>query len=241
MTPVSHPTPTAELVRHASQRLVRTVDSLTEDAWAGPSLLPRWSVAHVVAHLTLNADGLAGALVGVVEREPVTMYRSQEDRDADIEKLSAASPGELRDRAMASVTRLAAAIAAVPAELAGATIERTPGSGRTFTAGAVGWMRLREVEIHHADLGPQVAAYSPADWPQEFTERLLEGTARRWQGPGFTAEATDLGRVWTFGTPGPVVTGSAHDLAWWATGRPAYPGSPGPVSDDGALPRTEAL
>jgi maleylpyruvate isomerase len=241
MGTVSHPTPTAESLRTASQRLVRTIDSLPEDAWRATSLLPGWTVSHVVAHLALNAEGLAGALVGVVEGEPVTMYRSQEDRDADVEKLAAAPPDELRQRAMGSVTQVAAAIAALPADLAGATIERTPGSGRTFAAGAVGWMRLREVEIHHADLGPDAAAYSPADWSQEFTERLLETTARRWHGSGFVAVATDLGRSWTFGTPGPTVSGPGHTLAWWSTGRAAYPGSPGPVSDDGVLPGVEAL
>jgi maleylpyruvate isomerase len=242
MSTVSHPTPTAESLRTASQRLVRTIDSLPDDAWRGPSLLPRWTVSHVVAHLALNAEGLAGALVGVVEGEPVTMYRSQEDRDADIEKLSAARPDELRDRAMGSVTQLAAALTALPHELAGTRIERTPGSGRTFVAGAVGWMRLREVEIHHADLGPGATAYSPADWPREFVERLLDGFAREpYDGPGFRAVATDLGREWTFGAPGPTVTGPGAELAWWATGRPPYPGTSGPTSDDGALPGIEGL
>lgn len=242
MGTVSHPTPTAESLRTASQRLVRTVDSLPDDAYRADSLLPGWTVAHVVAHLTLNAEGLAGVLVGVVEHEPVTTYRSQEDRDAGIEKLSGARPGELRDRTMASVTRLAAAITALPDDLAGTRVARTPGSDHTFAAGAVPWMRLREVEIHHADLGPAVAAYSPADWPEEFTDRLLDGFAREpYDGPGFRAVATDSRREWVFGSPGPTVTGPAAALAWWATGRAPYPGFPGPTSDDGVLPGIEGL
>ena len=76
----------------ATQRLVRTVDSLSDDDLAAPSVLPGWSRAHVVAHLTLNAEGLAGVLAGVVEGEDVPMYRSQEDRDADIEELAAGAP-----------------------------------------------------------------------------------------------------------------------------------------------------
>ncbi|MFI2707557.1 maleylpyruvate isomerase N-terminal domain-containing protein, partial [Nocardioides sp. CER28] len=150
---------------------MRTVDSLPGDAWRRPSLLPEWTVAHVVAHLALNAEALTGGLVGVIEGEPVTMYRSGEDRDADIDKLGAEAPEEIRDRVMASVTRLAAAITALPEELAGTRIERTPGSGLLFPAGAVASMRLREVEIHHADLG---AGYAPADWPEEFTRVLLD-------------------------------------------------------------------
>ena len=238
MTPVSHPTPTAELVRHASQRLVRTVDSLTEDAWAGPSLLPRWSVAHVVAHLTLNAEALVGVLLGVRERRTVTMYASQEARDADIEELASADPAEVRDRLLASVTRFDAALAVLPDDVAGTRVERTPGSGRFFPAGAVASMRLHEVEIHHADLG---AGYSPADWPEEFTRILLDSESRHWDGPGCCAVATDLGTSWTIGTPGPTVTATGHELAWWVTGRPPYPGTAGPTSDDGRLPRTEAM
>ena len=55
-------------------------------------------------------------------------------------------------------------------------------------------MRLREVEIHHADLG---LGYTAADWPTDFVVLLLDSradaatTARR-----FTARATDLDRTW---------------------------------------------
>lgn len=241
---MSHPIPTATSLRTASQRLVRTVDSLPDDTWRRPSLLPDWSVAHVIAHLALNAEGLAGALGGVLAHQPVTMYRSTESRDADIEDLAGAPVTEIRERMMASATRLEAAITAIgedpSGDLAGTRIERTPGSTMRFAAGAVPWMRLREVEIHHADLGPE-ASYSPGDWPEEFTVRLLQHNADRWNGPGFTATATDLGRSWTFGTPGPTVVGAAHALAWWSTGRPPYPGSEGPTSDDGVLPGIEGL
>jgi maleylpyruvate isomerase len=242
MASVSHPTPTIELVRTASQRLVRTIDSLDDDAWAQPSLLPGWDVAHVAAHLALNAEGLAGALAGIVEGEPVTMYASRDARDADIDKLAKAEPAHIRDRVLASVTRFDGAVRALPAERAGTEIERTPGSGMTCPAGAVASMRLREVEIHHADIGAALAGgYSPADWPTEFTGLLLEHEAKRYDGPGFRADASDLGRSWLFGTPGPTVTGLGHEIAWWGTGRTPYPGTTGPVSDDGVLPGIEAM
>jgi maleylpyruvate isomerase len=238
MASVSHPTATADLVRHASQRLVRTVDSLGDDAWARPSLLPGWSVAHVVAHLTLNAEALAAALAAVAELRVVTMYASQEARDADIAELADATPAEQRDRLLASVTRFDAALTALPASLGATRIERTPGSGRFFPAGAVASMRLREVEIHHADL---LAGYSPADWPEEFARVLLDHQAKHWDGAGCCVVASDLGSSWMLGNPGPTVTGAAHQLAWWSTGRPAYPGTTGPTSDDGVLPRTEPM
>ena len=43
-----------------------------------------------------------------------------------------------------------------------------PSTGQS--AAAVPWARLREVEVHHVDLG---AGYSPADWPDAFALRLL--------------------------------------------------------------------
>ncbi|WP_459984389.1 maleylpyruvate isomerase family mycothiol-dependent enzyme [Nocardioides sp. AN3] len=235
---MSHPTPTADLVRTASQRLVRTVDSLAPEAWARPSLLPGWQVAHVVAHVALNAEALAGVIVGSVERRPVTMYASLEARDEDIGRLADADPAELRDRLMASVTRFDAALTTLPDELGGTMIERTPGSVRRFPLGAVASMRLREVEIHHADLHQD---YCPADWPEAFTRMLLDHESKHHAGTGFRVVATDLDGSWDFGTPGPTVTGLGHELAWWATGRAPYPGSDGPTSDDGVLPGIEAM
>ncbi|WP_175507651.1 maleylpyruvate isomerase family mycothiol-dependent enzyme [Nocardioides terrae] len=243
---MSHPTSTADLLHTASQRLVRTVDSLDGDAWARPSLLPRWTVAHVLAHVALNAEALAGVLTGVAHGRPVSMYASQDARDGDIAELGAAEPAEIRDRVFASVTRFSDALAALPEDRAGERVERTPGSGTFFPAGAAASMRLREVEIHHADLD---AGYAPADWPDEFTIRLLDHVAGHFTdhpagtsgGSGFRAEATDLGRTWEFGTGDATVTGTGHELAWWATGRPAYPGTTGPTSADGMLPRANAI
>lgn len=222
------------LLESATRRLVRTVDALADFQFAEPSLLPGWTRGHVVAHLVLNAEGLAGALDGVREQRAVAMYASQEARDGDIEKLAGSDPSALRDRLLASTTAIGHAVAELDEQLDGGRIERTPGSDRTFTAGRVGEMRLREVEIHHADLD---LAYSWEDWPSEFTTLLLDGRGAVHDGPSFTARATDLGRSWTFGDgTGPTVTGPGAQLAWWATGRD--PGD-GLTSDDGDLPEME--
>lgn len=226
------------LLESATRRLVRTVDAMADFQFGEPSLLPGWSRAHVVAHLVLNADGLAGALEGVRENRAVPMYASQEARERDIEALASAGPGLLRDRLLASTTAIHEGVAELPHDLYAARIERTPGSDRTFTAGRVGEMRLREVEIHHADLD---LAYTWAEWPSDFTVLLLDNRSAVHDGPPFTARAVDLGRSWGFGSTaeqaGPTVTGPGALLAWWATGRD--PGD-GLTSDDGELPRMEA-
>jgi maleylpyruvate isomerase len=226
------------LLESATRRLIRTVDAMADFQFAEPSLLPGWSRGHVVAHLVLNAEGLAGALEGVREEEPVPMYASQDARDGDIEKLSSADPAVLRDRLLASTTAIHDGVEELPEELYAARIERTPGSDRTFSAGRVAEMRLREVEIHHADLD---LAYTWAEWPSAFTELLLDNRSAVHDGPPFTAHAIDLGRSWRFGPAedqgGPTVSGPAPLLAWWATGRD--PGD-GLTSDDGQVPRMEA-
>ncbi|HEU5037679.1 MAG TPA: maleylpyruvate isomerase family mycothiol-dependent enzyme [Nocardioides sp.] len=218
----------------ATRRLVRTADALTDEQYAGASGLPGWTRAHVLAHLALNAEGLAGALGGVVEGRSVPMYASQEARDGDIDELAAQGPAEVRTRLLAGCTDLADAIAAVPEDAAGTTVERTPG-GRTFAAADVPWMRLREVEIHHADLD---AGYDRSAWSPEFAAYVLDGMLTRGGASApFTARATDLGREWACGDGGPVVTGRAVDLAWWMTGRGAGDGL---TSEGGDLPQMGA-
>jgi maleylpyruvate isomerase len=238
MSDVSPDRQVLHLLESATRRLVRTVDAMADFQFAEPSLLPGWSRGHVVAHLVLNAEGLAAALEGVREHRAVPMYASQEARDGDIEELSGADPTVLRDRMLASTSAIHEGAEELPVELYAARIERTPGSDRSFTAGRVAEMRLREVEIHHADLD---LAYTWAEWPSDFTTLLLDNRSAVHDGPPFTANAVDLGRSWAFGQAddqgGPTVTGPGPLLAWWATGRD--PGD-GLTSDDGVLPEMEA-
>jgi maleylpyruvate isomerase len=223
-----------ELLDSGTRRLVRTVDGLTDEQWAEPSLLPGWSRAHVVAHLTLNAEALSAALEGVHEGRSVPMYASDEARDRDIDELAGAGPSALRDRFYAAGTVLGEWVEELADNLTDVTIERTPG-GRSFTAGKVGTMRTREVEIHHADLGLD---YTAADWPPAFAALVLSSRAADHPpGPGPVAHAVDLDRSFTFGDgSGPTVTGTGSALAWWVTGRGAGEGL---TSDDGQVPRME--
>jgi maleylpyruvate isomerase len=223
-----------EELQEATNRLVRTVDRFQGDDWGVPSGLPDWTRAHVVAHLALNAEGLAGALTGIVQDEPAPMYTSQEDRDRDIEELAGADPAELRERLLAGCTLYADAWTALPDDALGTKFERTAG-GPTIPAGATLGMRLREVEIHHADLD---AGYSHTDWPTRFCEILLASmTKREWSQP-FTVSPTDLEGTWAYGEgDGPTVSGAAADLGWWLTGRGDGEAL---TSDRGELPKVDA-
>ncbi|MDN4174818.1 maleylpyruvate isomerase family mycothiol-dependent enzyme [Nocardioides sp. SOB77] len=223
----------------ASARFVRTVDALSDDDWRAPSLLPGWSRAHLVAHVSLNAEALAGVLEGAVRGVPTAMYPSQEQRDADIEELAAATPAEQRDRLLASTTAFADALAAVPEDGWAGTFDRTPGQ-RPRPLVDVPAMRLREVEVHHVDLGRDVV---PADWPAEFAVALVDAMVGR--GPAerpLRVHATDLDRTWET-APGATTTvrGTVAELGWWLSGREPLPGAARPTSEDGVLPRIEEL
>jgi len=234
------------LLGEASSRLVRTVDGFHRDDWSAPSLLPEWTRAHVVAHLALNAEGLARCLRGLVadeagearSSEPETMYDSDEQRDEDIRTLAEAEPSEIRARLMAGSTFLDEAIAAVPRAEWATYVERTPG-GRRMRADSLPGMRLRELEIHHVDLD---AGYTAGDWSVSFAEHLLDAMVKRVQNTEpFEVKPLDTRRTWVFGSgeaeyPLRIVTGPAADAAWWLTGRPA----PGTLScSHGELPSIE--
>ncbi len=231
----------ADPLNAATQRLIDDVEALSDDAWAAPSTLPGWSRGHVIAHLTLNAEALAGAVIGVIEGEPHPMYASDEARDADIAELAATHRDPLWRRFKVASARLDEAFSALaesPAEVVESLIERTPGSARRFAAGATPGMRMSEVEIHHVDLG---VGYSPADWPASFVrEALGAGFSRPVPGVNALLVASDLDWKHQLGTGGPTVTGPAHGLAWWLTGRPPYEGIELSV-EGGDLPRIGTL
>ncbi len=224
-----------DLIARADHQLIRTVDGLPDPAYAEPSLLPGWTRAHVIAHLTLNAEGLAGVLHGAHVGEPRTMYASQEARDGDIEELAGADPTELRERLLAATGRFTEALEAMaPGDWEG-RFDRTPG-GQSIALANVPLMRLREVEIHHADLD---AGYAPADWGEDFRSILLDSLTKFATAEPFSVRPTDLDGTWRYGEGegGPVVTGTASALGWWLTGRGTGEGL---TSDTGRLPEMEA-
>jgi maleylpyruvate isomerase len=216
----------------SAQAFTHTVDALTAEQLAAPSLLPGWTRAHVVAHVALGGFGLAGVLDGLVHDQAVAMYGSDEQRDAHIEELAQAEPSELREQLLAATTAFASAVEAMRDEHWSGHIDRLPG-GPAWPAVSAVPMRRREVEVHHADLS---LSYTRADWPDDFVAELLDAVVVDHAASGpFQIRATDLGRNWSVGGDGgPTVMGTGADLGWWLTGRGEGDGL---SSDAGELPR----
>lgn len=227
------PTPAElESLHHSDQRLLRTVDSQSAEQWQEPSLLPGWSRAHVVAHLALNAEGLAGALEGLTTSEQVAMYPSNEARTAGIHELGQEPTSDIRERLFAATQRLRDAMGLLTADQWAASINRLP-EGPVWPVADLVEARQREVEIHHADLGLD---YTHRDWPTEFATALLDSATATHDlspdSPAFSVRATDLGKSWSVGAPEPVVSGEASALGWWLVGRGEGEGltaEPGPL------------
>lgn len=221
----------------STRRLVRTVDALDEPLLAAPSLLPGWSRSHVVAHLTLNAEAMAGAADGARGNTPRPLYASREARNADIEDLAHVTCTELRQRFLGSTGRLADALSGLADETLAVEVEWYPGGMRRAVA-QFPEIRRAEVEVHHADLA--TGEYDATSWPGDFRAWLIDSRARTLSpetgAEPFTVYAGDLDRTWAVagGTGSdPVVTGSSADLAWWLSGR----GDASGLASDHPLPR----
>lgn len=200
---------------------------LVPEEYAGPSLLPGWTRAHVLAHLAGNADALVNLLTWARTGVETPMYASPEARNAEIARRAALDPAALEAEVLEATRRLADAVAALP-EQAWAAQVRTA-QGRTVPASEVLPMRTREVWVHAVDLDAGVGF---ADVPDGVLADLVDEVFAAWGRRGETPELTLFadGREW--GAGGPAVAGSLPDVAGWVSGRTAGQG----LRADGPLP-----
>ncbi|QZY30653.1 maleylpyruvate isomerase family mycothiol-dependent enzyme [Nocardioides coralli] len=211
-------------VQDATARYLQVLDSLTDTGRAAPSVLPGWDRGHVVAHLARQGLATAAALDEVRRGQDPVLYASPSQREDDIETLAAAPLDELRAATLEAAGRCHRAIEAAlhhdPAALAGRRVTVFPGSDRAMDVTELVRTRWREVEIHHADLD---GGYGPADWPDDFTDHLLEVVVAD-RAPECDLLLVTPTRDVVVGAAGGLrVEGTAAGLAWWLLGRPAVP------------------
>ncbi|MEV4657474.1 maleylpyruvate isomerase family mycothiol-dependent enzyme [Micromonospora sp. NPDC049301] len=221
-------------VDDATSRLLRTAASFDDADLAAASLLPGWTRGHVLAHLARNADGFVNLLTAARTGEPLPMYASPEARVADIEAGAGRPPAEHLDDLRRTADRFTDAVAAMPVDAWGATVQTRRGP---WPAALLVWGRLREIEVHHLDLA---ADYRPADWPEAFAHRLLHEVAAhhadRPAPPSMVLRFDGSQHELVIGerAGAPVITGPASDVAAWLIGRDG--GDTLAVTPDGPLP-----
>ena len=141
---------------------------------AAPSLLPDWTIGHVLAHLARNADSMTWVLESSERGELVDRYPGGvERRNRDIEAGAWRPAAEQVADVLASDRRLDMAVGA-HTNWDGRSREIT---GRVIPVGELLFLRWREVEVHRADLG---LGYGPEDWPPEYVRTELGELTMAW-------------------------------------------------------------
>ena len=152
--------------REATGRLFDTLEQIDDSVAVRPSLLPGWSVAHVLTHLARNADSFVRVLTAAAEGREARQYPAgSAGRNQDIEEGARRPAAEIIDDLRASSVRLDATWSEMPDAVwrrHGLRVDGSPLPCRLLPAG-----RWREVELHHVDLG---LGYQISDWPAEFVD-----------------------------------------------------------------------
>lgn len=161
------PSADIDAARRSHARLLATAEAMTDDSPQRPSLLSGWSIGHVLAHLARNADSHTRLLEGVATGEVREQYPTRGMREADIAAGGGRNVGELRRDLTRACEQLELAWDAVPDDSWNLECKLRAG---LRPAHELPFRRLREVEVHHADLG---LAYSPQDWPDEYVAEEL--------------------------------------------------------------------
>ncbi len=199
-------------LRAATGALVDGLADLTDDEARRPSLLPGWTVGHVLTHLARNADGVRGMVEAAARGDEVPMYPSAEAREADIEAGSGRPAADL-------VADVVAAAEALDASWPAGGSPAWDGHGLILSGrlpvAEMPFRRWREIEVHRADLG---LAFTWADWSDAYVERELPVALAR------TPERTADG--------GPVLVGPDDDgraVLAWLLDRAAPPAGRAPI------------
>jgi maleylpyruvate isomerase len=235
---------TIEGATASTRRLLAGVSALDEDDVRRPSLLPGWTVAHVLAHLVGNAESHTHLLGAARRGEVADQYPGgPAQREGDIAARSRLPVADLVAALHEACRRLEEAWAATPPDV------WRHGRARVSTGewplAELPFRRWRELELHSVDLG---LGYRPDDWPEAYVREELDRAAadlgdRLPPGTAVRLVADDLG--WTQVAPAGAgqtvpVTAPARALLAWLVGR--APGASDPAWPATAFgPRRPAL
>lgn len=216
-------------IEAATQRYLRTVAGLTDEQFAEPSVLPGWTVAHVISHVASNATGITRAVRAAMADDPNPwVYESNASRDVEIDQRAAWPVAELRSLNAVSTDDLRAAMAECPVDKLVVLLPRAADTGPPWSVADWIGARWREVEIHHTDMG---VGYTHRDWTDEFVD-YLQTVAVFDREPELSVTLRTRSGDILIGAGGQVISGDQRDVVWWLIGRGGGVG----VSSDLPLP-----
>ena len=167
---MERPSDDIRAMNDAHRRVEAALAGLTDEQARQPSLLPGWSVGHLLTHIARNADGVTRRL----EELPAT-------------RSSTSTPGASRDGRPTSRPAPGAGLPSsspmwspptLPSTSPWRRCPTTPGgglgrnvSGEEQPVALLAFTRWREVDVHHVDLG---LGFLPDQWPPTtLAERWL--------------------------------------------------------------------
>lgn len=207
-----------EWVRHGTHLCRQGIDSLHDRDFTEPSMLPGWTRAHVIAHISLNARAHLNLVRWATTGIETPMYSSMEQRAADIEAAAKHSPAQLRQEFHDSALAWEEGFNAVFDETWDAQVRSA--AGQPMKLAMVPWLRSREVMIHSLDLGSSVTW---ADIPDEYSRLLITNIVkdRTRRAESRALDLDDGTQCWPVAGEGePLkVTGTPAALAAYLSGR----------------------
>jgi len=217
------------------RRIEDVLRGLTDALARRPSLLPDWTVGHVVTHLARNADSHTRMVEAAQRGEAVTQYAGgPPEREAAIAAGQGRPAAELLADLIVAHQRVERAWAATSDEV-WATGLRLVGTGFNAIAWSA-FQRWREAEVHFADLGlteigaPGWDALSPAYVEGELDEMIPTLHRRVPEGSAILLVAGDRPpRVYGAGDKLVQIRASAGRVLQYLMGRggdPAWPALP---------------
>ncbi|MEO8363384.1 MAG: maleylpyruvate isomerase N-terminal domain-containing protein [Ilumatobacteraceae bacterium] len=197
------------------QSLLGSLVGLTDRECRAPSLLPDWSRGHLLTHLARNADSHTHLLEAASRGEIAEQYPGGvQARNKAIEDGSGRPAAEL-------VKDVRTSIYSLEAQWASATPTTWAGEGRNARGAVLAmsdlvFLRWREVEVHHVDLGRE---FVWQQWSELYVRLELDWQMMTWRSrkPMGLAELPAAAMRLT----------TRHRLAW-LLGRVAVEGLPKP-------------
>jgi len=169
---VSAPLGDIESVAAAHRRLMKRVRALSDDDVRKPSLLPGWSVGHVLTHVARNADSHVRRAEAAVAGVVVDQYPGgPEARAAEIDAGASRPASEIVSDVEGSAAALERKWRATPADAWSAVSRDVSGQERQLYE--LPTRRWQEVEVHLVDLDIGV---THRDWPEDFVSAWLPRT-----------------------------------------------------------------
>ena len=159
------------------QRLLQSLDALTDDQCREPSALPGWTRGHVLSHLARNAESHVHVLQCAARGEVGEQYvGGAKARKQGIETHALDSAESLVASVRKSIYALEGQWAATNSE--GWQGHGVNSAGATIAMSDIVFLRWREVEVHHADLALD---FTFADWNSTYVRYELDRQVMMWR------------------------------------------------------------